>query len=73
MFSKNEKKKKGPALAAGIGALAVYGAYSVVSKIKNMTTDKMSALMNKMKRKRGASESQSGCSCDTDMDDGNQY
>jgi len=62
MFNKNEKKKKGPAVAVGIAGLAVYGAYSIVSKIKSMTTDKIAGLMCRMKKKKGEGE----CGCETD-------
>ncbi len=73
MFSKNEKKKKGPALFVGIGALAVYGAYSAVSKIKSMTVDKMSCLMSKMRPKRKDSYSKDSCGCESDTDTDIEY
>lgn len=62
MFNKSEKKKKGPAVAIGIATLAVYGAYSMVSKIKGMTTDKISGLMCRMKKKKGEGE----CDCESE-------
>jgi len=46
----------------GIAGLAVYGAYSIVSKIKSMTTDKIAGLMCRMKKKKGEGE----CGCETD-------
>ena len=44
MFSKSEKKKKTPYVAAGIGALAAFGAYSMFKAAKQYcvgTTNKM--------------------------------
>ncbi len=67
MFSKGEKKKKGPALAISVGALAVYGAYSAVQRLKNMTVDKVSCLMSKMKKgkdKKSCDCGADGCECD---------
>lgn len=66
MFTKNEKKKKGPAVVVGIAGLAIYGAYSMVNKIKSLTTDKISSLMCKMKKK----EKNMDCDCETDEDCG---
>ena len=68
MFSKGEKKKKGPALAISFGALALYGAYSAVLKIKNMTVDKMTCLISKMKKDKQKKSCDCGedCQCGED-------
>jgi len=59
-FMKNEKKKRHPMLALGVGALAVYGAYSVVKGAKDACVCKMSKMKNMFKKK--------GCECaDSDM------
>lgn len=52
MFMKSEKKKGRHLLAVGVGAMAIYGAYSVVSCIKQMCCEKMHMLTNVVKNKK---------------------
>lgn len=54
MFSKPEKKKKRKGFALTVGALAMVGAYSVISGTKQFCISKCRAMMNffgKMKNK----------------------
>ena len=51
MFMKNDKKKIRPIFAMGLGAMAVYGAYSMVSSIKNTCCEKAQMLTNVLKNK----------------------
>ena len=46
----NTKKKKHPIVAVMAGALAVYGAYSMVAMTKRCVCDKMSCMMSRMKK-----------------------
>ena len=39
-------KKKSPVFAIAIGALAVFGAYSMVAAVKNCCTEKMKMMTN---------------------------
>ncbi len=47
-FMRNEKKKKHPLMSMALGALSIYGAYSVVSNIKGCICSKMKCIGNKM-------------------------
>ncbi len=49
MFMKNEKKKMRPLFTIGVGALTVYGAYSMVSCIKNACCKKAEMLTKVIK------------------------
>jgi hypothetical protein len=60
MLMKNGKKKTHPILALGIGAMAVYGAYSVVSCAKDMCAEKAKMLTKVMKKKEKHHEN---CGC----------
>jgi hypothetical protein len=60
---KNEKKKHHPTLALGIGALAVYGAYSMVKCVKDGCVCKMSKMKNIFKKKDAGCECVSTCEC----------
>ena len=51
MIFGNEKKKKNPAFAIAIGALAVYGAYSMVASVKECCSEKCKMLTNMFKKK----------------------
>lgn len=51
MFMKNDKKKAHPMLAIGIGAMALYGAYSAVSSAKQMCCQKAEMLTKVFKKK----------------------
>lgn len=67
LFMKNTKKKKHPLIIAMAGGLAVYGAYSMVSSLKRGITDKMSCMINKMKKMKKKEEICSpSCDCDED-------
>ena len=60
MLMKNGKKKAHPALAIGIGAMAIYGAYSMVSAVKDMCVDKAKRLSSILKKK----DTKQKCDCD---------
>lgn len=51
MFMKNEKKKTRSLFAIGIGAAAVYGAYSMVKCIKDGCQEKAKMLTKVFKKK----------------------
>lgn len=59
MFMKNGKKKMHPILAISIGAMAIYGAYSAVSCMK----DKAKMLTNVFKKKKKC-ECTTACDCE---------
>lgn len=50
MFLKNEKKKSRPLLAIGVGAMAIYGAYSVVRCMKESCCEKLGMLTRVVKK-----------------------
>ncbi|MBQ9070490.1 MAG: hypothetical protein IJY23_03995 [Clostridia bacterium] len=52
MFMKNGKKKTHPFVAIGVGAMALYGAYSVVSCIKDTCCEKAQMLTKALKKKK---------------------
>ena len=51
MIFKNEKKSKTPILAVAMISLAVYGAYSMVSNVKESCCEKCKMLTNMFKKK----------------------
>lgn len=57
MFMKNEKKKSRHLLAIGVGAMAIYGAYSAVSCVKKNCANMTKMLTNIVKGKKK-------CTCD---------
>ena len=57
---KQGKKKMRPLLALSIGAMAIYGAYSAVSSIKEACTEKAKMLTKAFKKKEKSQKS----SCD---------
>lgn len=65
MFMKNEKKKMRPWFAVGIGALTVYGAYSMVACIKNTCCKKVEMLTNVIKNSKNKKKD---CSEDMECD-----
>jgi hypothetical protein len=60
MLMKNDRKKNSPWLAAGVGALAVFGAYSAVMGVKNAVCGKVKDIMGSMKK-----DSTDGTECNT--------
>lgn len=55
MFMKTEKRRKHKGFAIAIGALAMYGAYSVIKGAKDMCMGRISAMascIGKMKKKK---------------------
>lgn len=54
MFTRCQKKKRHPLLAVGIGAMALFGAYSLISAACDTCREKTKALMRAMKRKKTA-------------------
>ena len=48
---KKDKKKTRPLLALGIGAMALYGAYSTVCGVKQMCCEKAKMLTKAFKKK----------------------
>lgn len=64
MFMKNEKKKTRPLLAIGVGAMALYGAYSAVACIKKTCCEKAEMLTNVLKKsKKKEKECAEECDC----------
>ena len=57
------KKKKSPIFAVAIGALAVFGAYSMVSSVKGCLCKKAEKLMNMFKSRDEA------CCCECEQDE----
>ena len=51
LTKKQGKKKARPLLALGIGAMALYGAYSTVCSIKEMCCEKAKMLTKAFKKK----------------------
>jgi len=51
LMMKQGKKKTRPLLAIGIGAMAIYGAYSVVKCAKNTCCEKAKMLTKAFKKK----------------------
>ena len=51
MILKNPKKKAHPILAVGVGAMAIYGAYSMVHCAKERCSDCCKMLTNVFKKK----------------------
>ena len=67
MFMKNEKKKGRRLLAIGVGARAMYGAYSAVSCMKEACRKKMDMITKVVKKnKNKGDEHEDGCVCDCD-------
>lgn len=64
MFMKNDKKKKSPVFAMIIGVAAVYGAYSMVSDLKNICCQKCKMLTNMFKKKEKCTCDETPCCAD---------
>lgn len=64
MFTRCQKKKRHPLLAVGIGAMALFGAYSLVSAACDMCREKTKTLMRAMKRKNTTAVEDCGCDDD---------
>lgn len=62
MFSRTTKKKKHPLLAVSVGAMALFGAYSLVTAACDMCREKTKTLMRAMKKHK-CSDS---CTCSDD-------
>ena len=56
MLMKGGKKKMHPWLAIGVGAAAVYGAYSMVCCLKEMCAEKAKMLTKAIKKKEKCEE-----------------
>ena len=65
MFIKNGKKKARPMLAIGVGAMALYGAYSAVCSVKEMCVEKANMLTNVLKKNKKC-EKTSENTCESD-------
>ena len=64
---KNAKKKNRPLLAIGVGAMALYGAYSAVCCMKNACVQKVEMLTNILKKKdKKAKKCTEECKCEED-------
>ena len=70
---KNAKKKKRPIIVLMTSSLAVFGAYSLVSKAKNCVMDKACFMINKLKNMKNKAKGVCVCDCDMSEDDTNQY
>lgn len=55
MFNKNGKKRNMPYLAAGVGALAAYGAYSIFKSMRECCEGKIEKMKCAMKKKKDVS------------------
>ena len=51
MILKNPKKKAHPIIAVGVGAMAIYGAYSMVHCVKERCSECCKMLTNVFKKK----------------------
>ena len=51
MFLKNSKKKAHPILVIGVGAMAVYGAYSMVHMMRDKCTESCKMITKAFKKK----------------------
>ena len=61
---KQGKKKTRPLLALGIGAMALYGAYSTVCSIKEMCCEKTKMLTKAFKKKEKCKKKCTDDECD---------
>ena len=50
MFSRTQKKKRHPLFALGVGAMAIFGTYSLVTAACDMCREKMKTLMRAVKK-----------------------
>ena len=66
LFMNNTKKKKHPLIALMASGFAVFGAYSMVSAIKRGVCDKMSCMINKMKKMKPKLDADSENCCDSE-------
>lgn len=67
MFMKSEKKKGRHLLAIGVGAMAIYGAYSAVSCMKESCRKKMEMITKVVKKnKNKGDEGEEDCTCNCD-------
>ena len=67
MFMKNGKKRSRPLLAVGIGAMALYGAYSMVRCMKENCAEKLEMLTKVIKKKKNKDDiCPSECDCSMD-------
>ena len=62
LMMKSGKKKTRPLLALGIGAMALYGAYSAVRGMKNMCCKKAEMLTKVFKKSNKCSKNDN-CEC----------
>ena len=53
---KSARKKMRPIVAIGIGAMAVYGAYSVVCSVKECCHEKMKMITKVFKKKENSAQ-----------------
>ena len=65
LMMKQGKKKTRPLLALGIGAMAIYGAYSAVCSMRDMCCEKAKMLTKAFKKKEKCKNS---C-CDEDCEE----
>ena len=61
MLMKSPKKRMYPFFAIGIGALAVYGAYSIVNGMKECCAEKAHMLTNVFKKKENSKKTDIEC------------
>ena len=54
MFNKNGKKRRMPYLAAGVGALAAFGAYSIFKSVRECCCGTVEKLKNRIMKKNSA-------------------
>ncbi len=72
MFMKNGKKKTHPLMAISIGAMAVYGAYSIVHCMKESCVSKCQIITKVFKNKENKEKKapknacDDNCSCDNE-------
>lgn len=60
---KNDKKKKRPMFVIGVGAMALYGAYSAVKCIKETCTESMKMITKVFKNKKKCEKTAEDCMC----------
>ena len=64
LMMKSGKKKTRPLLALGIGAMALYGAYSTVCSVKEMCCEKAKMLTKAFKKKEKCKKNTSYEDCE---------
>ncbi len=68
MFMKSGKKKMHPIMAIGVGAMALYGAYSVVHCVKEACMEKGKMITKVFKKKASGEKCSCECGCNDECE-----